>query len=292
MNIIKITLLTAVVLASHVLPAMESTPITKDYVSRKASASDIAEIVDLVNTQAFKDSNNLVIVPKVFRQGYFETAVLKSRLFVVCRDRKIVGYKKLFCITDKDELSSIMNDELRLPSDPVTCSSLSIDTFEPHAVAAEEVALLLACPTVTYIYDGADFTHPDYRSRGINSALTAYALATSSDAIMHDIRTKASTHIAMLYGLTCENAGKEDDLLGGRSHGILKQFIPLIQSLALTYPCAIPRTLLLSRHHAFKPSFDEDATTCIPLPDSHSIAGYGCLIACALDKLPAKEALS
>jgi len=263
------------------------------YEYRQATSADAPEIATLINTHAYKDSNNLVIVPKIFRHSYVAHAIESKRLFVAsyatAHDRKIIGYKKLFCITDKDELSDILNHELHCNSEPVVCGIAPCDTLISHALAPQTIIDLVAQPTVTYLYDGADFTHQNHRGHGVNAALTAYALGLATESIIKDIYKKQSSHLAMLYGLTRENASIESDLLGGRSRGIVRQFIPCAQTIATACACARPTSLLLSRHHACKPSFDPDATECKPLSDECAVAGYGCLIACPLTRMTIKE---
>ena len=251
---------------------------------KRATHEDVKSIVDLMNTHACKESDKIVIVPERFRAGYVQSAVDAGRLFVAVYDQKIIGYKKLFCVTDAEELNDILSSELRCSgTQPVVCGAASRADMTVQDVSSDAITQLLSSP-VTYIYNGADFTHPDHRGKGVNSQLTEYELNTVSQAVIEHFKDHQSTHLAMAYGLTQSNAGQERDLLDGRTHGIIKQFIPHVQTIANAVNAVSPTSILLSRHHAFKPSFDPKATECKPLADDQAIPGYGCLIACTLQQ--------
>jgi hypothetical protein len=251
---------------------------------KRATNEDVESIVDLMNTHAYKDSDKIVIVPEQFRTGYVQSAVDAGRLFVATHDQKIIGYKKLFCVTDTHELNDILSNELRCKgSAPVACGKSVVDDLSCRSISSDAITQLLSSP-VTYIYNGADYSHPQYRGRGVNSQLTAYALNAVSQAVIEHINDHKSTHLAIAYGLTRSNAGQESNLLDGRTHGIIKQFIPHASLVADAVNVVLPKSILLSRHHAFKPSFDPKDTECKPLPDDQAIPGYGCLMACALQQ--------
>jgi hypothetical protein len=253
---------------------------------RQAMSADIPGIVTLMNTEAHKESDKIVIVPEVFRAGYVETAVRDGSLFVAEQAAKIIGYKKLYCITNEADLADKLSNELRLKgTKPAACASVALPSMTPLDAASTEAALtlekLLASPA-TYIYNGADFTHPAHRGTGVNTGLTQHAVAAIAPTAIEQTRRQRATHIAMVYGLTRSNAGTEGDLFGGRSRGIVNEFIPAAKTIAVASGCTLPAALLLTRHHAFKPSFDPKATECRPLSDALAIPGYGCLIACPL----------
>ncbi len=276
----NITLLSCIVLLisySCFIKGMES-----DIEYRQATNDDTVGIVDLINTYAYKDNDKIVIVPEAFRAAYIQSAIQTKRLFVASNDKTIVGYKKLFCITDEHECNDILNNELRCTEDTSAgCALISAHDESTQDFLPEQLTTIMSLP-ITYIYNGADFTHPQYRAQGINSSLTKYALEATSDAVRKDIEKKKSTYLAMVYGLTKSNAGAS--IVDGRTHGIFKQFVSFAQAITHTLKCAEPSQVILSRHHAFKPSFDPKATECKPLSDSQSIPGYGYLVACALDQ--------
>ena len=245
---------------------------------RQATHSDIQGIVDLINTEAYKDSDKIVVVPKIFRTIYIQSAINKGRIFVASNNEQIIGYKKLFCITDAEELDDILINELRCKnSNPVVCKSVSIPDLTSQNSSSEDIIQIFSSPA-TYIYNGADFTHPNYRGQGINTQLTKYALNFVVKSTIEQIKDQKSSELALIYGLTQANAGKEDNVLDGRTNGIIKQFIPFAELIAKAYDLIPPSILLLSRHYAFKPSFDPKSTECRPLSDEQSIPGYGCLI--------------
>jgi len=249
---------------------------------RQATSGDVQGIVDLINTQAYKDSDKIVIVPEAFRVGYVENGIRERRFFVAVDGKRIIGYKKLFCMIDRQESEVILGNELRLRgTKPKIAGSISIDDQVSLSSARAEIPELFSVP-VTSVYTGADYVHPDYRGKCINSDLTKYALDAVLPTVIEHIQGNKSRFIALVYGLTHSNAGEGDNLLGGRTGGIVKAFGPFAQRVAVASNCISPSLVHLSRHDAFKPSFDPKADACRPLSDDKSIPGYGCLIACPL----------
>lgn len=256
---------------------------------RHAISDDVAGVVQLVAKHAYKDTDKIVIVPEKFRASYIQNAIDTRRLFVASCGKKIIGYKKLFCITDQGERNDILNNELR-------CKEETLAGYELVPISdcsSQELASVnstkLRSRSVTYIYNGADFTHPRYRKRGVNANLTRCALNAISFAVIKESKYQKATYLAMVYGLTRFNAGRESDLLDGRTRSIVKEFISFAKEITDELKCADPSHLMVSRYHAFMPSFDPKATACIPLPDEHSVPGYGYLITCALDQKPSLE---
>jgi hypothetical protein len=259
-----------------------------NYRMRLASKEDIPAIVELMNTQAYKDSAKIVIVPEKFREEYAADAIQHERLFVASDAHKIVGYKKLFCITDDKELDEILNVELRcLGTKPAGCCLLDCSDRIQHETTSEKAMELFSHP-VTYVYTGADFTHQDYRSKGLNTYLTQYALDWISKSTVDDVLSKKSSYLALVYGLTHSNAGSRDDLLGGRTSSIIKQFIPFASKIAVLCNQQVASKMLLSRYPAYKPSFDPKAVECRPLPSAKEDEGFGCVIACTLEPKSAR----
>ena len=277
-NIVMGIVITQIVSCASLIQAME-------YAYAQATNEHVSSVVQLINDYAYRDSDKIVIVPKAFRQDYVQSAVDAGRLFVATHGEQVIGYKKLFCITDPTELKKTLNDEIRCNSTPEVCGAVvapAYDTAKPID-AADMVQLNNV--KATYIYTGTDFTHPDHRKKSVNTALMDYALAVISSSVIKHCRQHESTHLAMVYGLTKSNAGdNHNNVLGGRTHGILAEYVSYAQSIAHALKAQSPTKFYLSRHHAFKPSFDPDATECKPLPDEQSKPGYGCVIACALER--------
>lgn len=271
---------------------------SSEYVTRLARESDIPALVHFVNTQAYRDSDKIVVVPERFREQYMRSAVQSNRLFVATHADDIVAFKKLFCITDADERDAILQNELRCAgaNPPVAVGSLSLDDCKSQAVAADD-SVKPCTSRVTYVYNGADFTHPDHRGKGVNAHLTKHALVASIKSAADHVQRHRSTHIALAYGITQDNAGNQQDLLGGRSKNIVSQFIPFVRAVAQECKRTPQTHLLLTRHQAFKPSFDPKAVACRPLSDDQAIPGYGCLLVSGLqpkegDASSSKEAAS
>jgi|GEM_PF-3245905 hypothetical protein len=254
-----------------------------DYAYTQATHEDVSSVLQLMNTHACNDSDKVVIVPKAFRECYVQSAVSAGKLFVAKHGDQVIGYKKFFCITDPKELNDILVDELRCNGIPTVCGAVS-DREYNHVQSISPTAITdLSAKQVTYIYTGADFTHPAHRGKNVNAALMDYALAVTSQSVIDHSKQHVSTHLAMVYGLTEGNAGQRDNVLAGRTRGILSHYVPYAQSIANALGAQSPTQFILSRYRAFKPSFDPESTECVPLPDDQSVPGYGCVIACALE---------
>jgi len=257
---------------------------------RQAIDEDVDGVVDLINNYAEQDHQKIVLVPKKFRRDYIQDAVTKKRLFVACLGNRIIAYKKLFCVTDEQELDDLLSNELRIKgTNPVVSGVCALPNLVKQNIVPEVAQLVNVMP-VTYVYTGADFTYPGYRGMGINPQLTKYALNAVTETVVKEVAQRKSTHLALINGLVFSNAGKEDDLLGGRMGGIVRAFMPFASAVAQASGCAAPCELMMSRHYAFKPTFDPEAQECKPLPEKESVPGYGCLVACALKRAQADEA--
>lgn len=256
---------------------------------RQATSDDVLGIVELINTHGAKDNDKIVVLPEKFRAGAIQGAVSKGRFFVaVSTDQElksshVIGFKKLFCITDKDELDDVLNNELRcVDQDPAASGIVLIENNTIHVPKQSNDIQEVLSSKATYIYNGGDFTHPYYRNKQINASLTAYALSVIKAKVVDDIAAHKSSNIVMGYGLTKSNAGQ--NLLDGRTSSIVKQFVPFVQEVAQSTGSRPPSEIILSRYPAFMPTFDLNAVECKPLADEQSIAGYGYLLACCLSQ--------
>ena len=165
---------------------------------------------------------------------------------------------------------------------PIDCGLFKFDTQTLHEIMRETSTQLFLFPA-TYIYTGADFTHPNHRKKGLNTRLTQYAFDAIVQPTLEHMQKNKSIHLALVYGLTQANTG-EDTLLGGRTQGLLTQFVSFVSKIATLYEQNTSKELLISRYGAFKPSFDPTSIECKPLPDDKAIAGYGYVIAYAVEK--------
>ncbi len=271
----------------------------------RASNDDIDGVLQLINTEACNDSSKIVIVPERFRKSYVEDAIEKGRLFVVKNSSRVIGYKKLFCITDPNELNYILTNELRcVEADAQACAQgcpvsdnngakmlLWVSpTFEFEKTNLEMSLRTMLSSTLksTFIYTGSDFTCQKLRGCGVNKLLTQEALESISEDVIADIKSKNSRYVALVYGLTKANAlgisGDHTDILGGRTRSICTHFYRFCNNITRKLECASDRELLISRYDAFKPSFDPQSLEYAPLPDSEAIPGYGYVLAYPLSK--------
>lgn len=240
---------------------------------RLAQETDIPALLTLIQTKAVQDQDKIVILPEQFREHALQHEIANNRLFVAEHGSEIVGYKKLFLIEDDREKRAIMFDELRMNKPAVY-----IGTIDQDSNFAETDVFF---PVETYdlcLYNGADFTAPEQRGKGINSGLTAFALHSLQPAVSAFIQEKNPTSIHMLYGITQDNAGEKPGQYPDRTVKISQQFRTFIGSMLNMAP---EKPFIHMRHKAAKPSFDlEDLTAQEPqpLPDEDSIPGFGCIL--------------
>ncbi len=260
---------------------IEKTDISFGY----ATENDLDELLALTEQEMVKDEEKLVIVPRKFRRSSLEKAITQKRLFVA-RDKStntIVGLRKLFLVNDEEELTSILCEEIRCcgpSSTKIHAGLYSEERKHLPGDLAKDVAYSLSD---TYIYSGGSFTHPLYRSKGINKALTDYAYGCIAYEVTAHILKKSSQALVLLFGLINANVGQE----GGydRTPSLLGAFMRFITGMQ-----PIGRPVELYQYRAFKPSFDADSSECAPLPDDKSVPGYGFVFRYQLSPL-AREAL-
>ncbi len=235
------------------------------YNYRLADKQDIPALMELISTHAIKDADKIVILPEKFRAGSLESSINKQRLFIAQHKSQIIGYKKLF-LAQSDELQDILQNELRCVGKDALCAYSGKITVEN---SFEENQYPNSVDLTTSIYNRADFTLPDYRGHGINSALT-------NNALKHVLpEVKDAKLITMLYGLTAANAGKIVGGDGDRTVSISKSFKTFINTLRNSQEQI---TLEHARYKAFMPKFDLTSDILQPLPDNQSVAGFGCIL--------------
>lgn len=200
-------------------------------------------ITQLLSTKSTQDSNRIV-APS--RQSIQKSIALR-RLFIAQHNHQVVSLAKCF-IAQGQERDDILIQELR-------CLNQDLSFCMPCGY--KEPGCLLGIPPreqTCYLYLGTQFTHPAYRSQGVASCLLAKAL--------HDTLSQKTParYIALMYGLTEENAGY--DFIGGRTRGILDQFQQALNT----------REMQGVRFPAIKPTFDEETGELIP---EKGVPGYG-----------------
>lgn len=247
------------------------------YEYRLAEPNDIPALLSLMNNQAALERDKLVILPKKFRESALKNAVDKERLFVATKNKTVVGYKKLFLVTDEQEKKELLNNELRCTGDAARRTFFGfVDEQGLITETAEEQENCFDTDQTVYVYDGADFTSPSERSKGINRALTDRALHSLLPALHAHISANDAPTIALLFGLTNANAGIYPGAAKDRTPSIAKSYARFIRALTTAQESPL---FLHARYQACMPTFDENSEICCPLPDEQSIPGFGCILA-------------
>ena len=244
---------------------------------KKATLEDADELLNMVNRISNDDHKKIVILPELFRQQAFESNIQDRKLFVAREQDKLIAYKKLYLMS-KDEAQKVCTDEIRCMGDKSQPTHVGIFKADGNYFKFSIKEIPNHSLQDAFIYNGGDYTDPDYRRRGINKRLTDFALDSIKDEIPLDI-----VQLNMVYGLVNENAGRETGADGDRTNSILKSFLPFAKSrtkIVYHYNDYIPNDDFVSsyRYRAFMPTFDPNSPTCEPLPDEKAVEGYGCIL--------------
>lgn len=250
------------------------------YEYRQALESDVPAILTLMNGEAAQEHDKLVILPKKFRESSLCNAIHKSRLFVATENKAIVGYKKLFLVTNEDEKKELLHEELRCVGSSAQCAYLGSVSGEGEVTPGNKV-VDCSSKDILCIYDGADFTKQDKRGLGINRSLTNAALQAILPMVRDQVATDSARAIALLYGLTCANAGLLPGYAPDRTMSIAKSFGLFVKKLTMTEGSI---GFAHARYKAFMPTFDPESEKCRPLPDNCSIPGFGCILFYSLEE--------
>lgn len=256
------------------------------YLSRRATKEDLGALLHLIETQAKHDANKIVILPKKFRLPTLQKAIEEGHIFVTENSAgKIIGFKKLFLIS-QDKEADILEHEIRCKGPGILQTDAGfIDENGTTSYVEESPTEEFAPDSIPhiYIYNGGDFTSPEYRGRKINKYLTDKALSLIKDDVKKTLSCDPLALIAMFYGLTRANAGEEPESFD-RTPSIAKSFMTFVHSLQEEIDSSQPKPTTLEhyRYRAFMPTFDENAQEIKPLPDTESLPGYGCILSCLL----------
>lgn len=243
---------------------------------RLACDVDVPQILSLMNDEAVRETEKLVVLPKKFRKSFVREAVDRDRLFVATKNNQIVAYKKLFLLTDEIEKYNILTNELRCEGKESQCvfsGLVNQDGLVVRSEAADRQPKFY--PYDACIYDGLDFTKNAFRGMGVNRTLTEMALNAITPQVHDMLSNRRASSVSLLYGLTNSNAGEQPGKLPDRTMSIAKSFQKFVHQLDGP---SEPIILEHYRYKAFMPTFDPDDLDCIPLPDEKAIPGLGCVL--------------
>jgi hypothetical protein len=240
----------------------------------RASQDDIKGLCDLVQQipNFDVDCQKVVVLPLQFQESSIKKNVELKRLFVAKQpsNDQIVGYKKLFVIQDEQELNDIRENEIRCMgplTQKVDSALINIqNTFE--RISRKQMFFLHSSDL--YLYTGADYVLPEYRQRGINTLLYDCAFNRLQNKLAKIKKAKNSRRVILLYGLTHLNDYDDGGNGISRTPSIAKAFYNFLKHAHIN-------VLEFSHHRyrAFMPTFDLQATECVPLSDDKAIPGYG-----------------
>src|SRR3972149_9836688 len=143
---------------------------------RRATCDDLNSLVCLMNEEAYQEEG-IVVPPQKFRESYLRSAIDNGELFVISDGTKIVGYKKLFLMSDAVKRDSVLEEELRCIGSHAERLYRGVVSYEAPDIQFEKSEQSIPLPgNAAYIYTGVDFTEKSFRGRGLNNLLMRAAL--------------------------------------------------------------------------------------------------------------------
>lgn len=245
--------------------------IAMDQISCKlATTEDAPDILDLFAHYASHDAaESVVIVPKIHRVGYIQSAINDRRLAIARAATVLVGIKKIYVVPD-DHVQEVLGNELNVrPDNLLVAGAFGIDNQFRASAALSDVNL---CPDDVYVYTGTDYTRPDFRGKGVNSQLYTYAFACLKESILNHFKNRQSRNIHLLYGLVKKNGPHNG--VDGRTESILKSFRQFVQSL----PIKQNKPIQFQSYQAQMPIFNPEAQELDLSAITHFIDGSGCIL--------------
>lgn len=251
--------------------AMENQAITY----HRATQFDAQHILNIIKEYGIHERTKIVILPEQFREEALNKEIISKRLYCAKEKSDIVAFKKLFIIKDFDEFTNITQNEIRCHGEKRSfIDTRIIDPLQKTIKPLDKETVLFNNTNSVVIYCGGDYTIPSYRGKKINSQLTDHAFdEIKNDTLSAIARDSDIRKIVLLYGLTATNAGENGGI--DRSPSIIKSFKKFIEIIARKYKYSTTAPLYHNRYEAYMPTFNPTDTECKPLPDDHSIRGYG-----------------
>ncbi len=257
----------------------------EDFTYARACDADVDQLHRLIDeARATQANERLVFLPTMFQRATLKNQIAQGRLFVAKDgDNTVIGFKKLFVITDQQEQHEILTGEIR--SHGSNAKQLYSGFYNPTFELRETEHTPDYSENTTYVYNGGDFTHPDFRQKGVNRALMQKALELVRKDTVDKVQIKKSTHLALVYGLVNQTAGineRGEEKPGSetdRTSSIVKCFAPFAREVHQeVYGSSESQSIGYYRYKAFKPSFDSDSQKCVPKPDQFSVEARGCVL--------------
>lgn len=159
------------------------------------------------------DADKIVVLPKAFRESSLLASMQKQRLFVAVEGDKVLGFKKLFLLSDR-ERHEVLSDEIRCRESSVCAGFVNRNSLDLVSVMTNQD---FDDSGIVVIYSGGSFTDPGCRGKGVNSQLLKFALKRAKEEIIKQLLISETKGLALSYGLTEANAG--EGILGGANAG-------------------------------------------------------------------------
>lgn len=254
------------------LPIINRSNTTQDVQLSCATEQDLSDVVDLINKQVAYDSQDrIVVVPEKFRSSVVENLIHGRKLFLARVAGVLVGLKKLYVEHDYARVHEMMTAELRVNYDNLQAEGILDASCQFNRGIIDSIKYSYQ-PDDIYVYTGLDYTKPEYRACNINGRLYEYAFAAIKNEILE--KAKNASRIHLMYGLVEQNGQCHGTQ--GRTPAIVKAFRAFLQKSGIQFPPA--SDIIFRSYKSYMPQFDPKSEELIPLPDSSSIKGSGCLL--------------
>lgn len=267
---IMITRIVCIAVISTQVFCMDNSPVIICDIAQEKDLPGILALYEKATTNE-NDNEKIVILPVQIREEATRAAIANKRLFVAKINNTVVAFKKNYVVSDHNELQEILTQEFRfIENKSIVQRNVHVDKniFSTDAFVDKTYHFT---PEFTYIYTGADFTHPDYRGKGINTQLSLKSLIS----IMENIKPNA---VSLIFGLTEPNAEFVPE----------KKHIDRVPGIAKVFAQALARAdknvdLVSFTHYktrAYMPHFTYEKDKLIISSDDESTPGFGNILEC------------
>jgi hypothetical protein len=218
----KGTLLLSVLLSFSCINAIAMETITY----QQATENHITSIVNLINNHAANENDKIVILPKALREQNITDNIADKKLYcaVATNTQEVIAFKKFFIINNQEDYKKIL----------IYCTGEKsifnkATSFDPRNKKDDlyfNIDIPWSFENSIVIYNGSDYTRPDYRGKKINSFLMEHAFNSIIENVQKIILNKKINYVVLLYGLTHFNAGEDGGIDRTPSIvGALRKFI-------------------------------------------------------------------
>jgi len=274
MRIKQVLFFSSLVLMNTLLLASEGLP---NIVYRKAIEQDASKIFFLIEQRLPEDEKKTYIIPEKFRLNDIKASIKDEHIFVAynTKDDTILGYKKLFLIEDEITNNTVLEELGYCPSNYIdTACFINTDKYTARTLLESNHQVFNK--KSTHIYLDKDFTHPDYRGKGINQQLAIVGFNCIKNKVIEHINKYQSEKLIFSYGLSGPNKSRTPGI--ARSFAV---FVALIKEI-INKKASTDIAIYHNSYITYMPLYDKKSTENKPLPQDQWIPSSGNFLSVSL----------